>query len=75
MKITKAIHVTATEKKHLKAFLESGHTQAKINTKYYCIISGRAEGNKFLYKIEISTPTKDDYGNRKFDTQLIEVLN
>ena len=75
MKIIKAIHVTATEKKHLKAFLESGRTDAKINTKFYSVISGMAQGDKFLYKIRISTPTKDDYGNRKFDTQLIEVLN
>lgn len=75
MKIIKSIHVTATEKKHLKAFLESGRTDAKINTKFYSVISGMEQGDKFLYKIRISTPTKDDFGNKKFDTQLIEVLN
>lgn len=74
MKITKCIHVTQTEKRHLKAFLESGRTDAKINTKFYSIISGKPEGDSFLYKIRISTPKKNDLGKRVFDTQTIEVL-
>lgn len=74
MKITKCNHVTATEKKHLKAFLESGLTDAKINTKFYSVISGMLQGDKFLYKIRISTPKRNDYGKRIFDTQTIEVL-
>jgi len=75
MEITKCTHVTATEKKHLKAFLNSGKTDAKINRKFYSIISGTPQADKFLYKIRITTPMKDDYGNKKLDTQTIEVLN
>ena len=75
MKITKCNHVTATEKKHLKAFLKSGMTDAKINTKHYSIISGMPQGDKFLYKIRISTPIKRSNGERDFDSQTIEVLN
>ena len=75
MKITKCTHVTATEKKHLKAFLESGQTDAKINRKHYSIISGMPEKNKMLYKIRITTPKKDSFGRRIFDTQTIELLN
>lgn len=75
MKITKCTHVTSTEKKHLKAFLDSGQTDAKINTKFYSIISGMLQKDKFLYKIRITTPIRDDYGNKKFDQQTIEVLN
>ena len=74
MKIVKCIHVTATEKRHLKVFLESGKTDAKINTKYYSVISGMPYGGKFLYKIRISTPTKNDYGCKVFNTQTIEIL-
>ena len=75
MKIIKCNHVTATEKRHLKAFLESGQTDAKINTKHYSVISGMLQGDKFLYKIRISTPYKNDYGEKKYQTQTIEVLN
>lgn len=75
MKIIKCIHVTATEKKHLKAFLNSGQTDAKINTKFYSIISGMPYGDGFLYKIRITTPAKDDLGNKKFNHQTIEILN
>jgi hypothetical protein len=75
MKITKCLHVTQTERKHLKAFLESGLTDAKINRKFYSIISGMPQGEKWLYKIRISTPRKNDFGKRVFDTQTIEILN
>lgn len=74
IEIIKCNHVTATEKRHLKAFLESGQTQAKVNTKYYCILSGRMQGNKWIYKISINTPTKTDYGKKIFNTQNIEIL-
>ena len=74
MTITKCNHVTATEKKHLKVFLESGLTNAKINTKFYSVISGMIEGDKFLYKIRISTPYRTDYGDIKYNTQTIEIL-
>jgi hypothetical protein len=71
MKVTKCIHVTATERKHLKAFLASGMTDAKINTS---IISGMPDGDNWLYKIRISTPYWDDIGRKKYETQTIEVL-
>lgn len=74
MKITKCIHVTQTERKHLKAFLASGKTDAKINTKFYSIISGMPDRDKWLYKIRISTPYRDDIGRKKYRTQTIEVL-
>lgn len=73
MQILKCTHVTETEKKHLKKFLNSGLTDAKINTKFYSIISGMLYKNEMIYKIRISTPYKDDYGNKKYDNQLIEV--
>lgn len=74
MKITKCNHVTATEKKHLKAFLKSGMTDAKVNTKQYSIISGIPQGDKYLYKIRITTQKRNDYGERIYDIQTIEVL-
>jgi hypothetical protein len=73
MRITKCTHVTQTEKKHLKKFLDSGLTNAKINTKFYSVISGMIQGNEFIYKIRISSPTKNDYGVKKYESQLIEV--
>jgi hypothetical protein len=74
MKITKCNHVTATEKKHLKAFLKSGLTDAKINTKFYSVISGMIDGDKFLYKIRISTPyISESTGKKEFETQTIEL--
>jgi hypothetical protein len=73
IEIIKCNHVTATEKRHLKAFLESGQTQAKVNTKYYCILSGRMQGNKWIYRISINTPIKNDFGKKIFDTQNIEI--
>lgn len=75
MKITKCVHVTQTEKRHLKALFKSGKVDAKINTKFYSIISGMPEGEKMLYKIRISTPSINDYGERIFSTQTIEVIN
>ena len=75
MKIIKCRHVTATEKKHLKAFLTTRMTYAKINTKQYTVLSGIMQGDKFLYKIRITTPRKNDYGQTVYDSQTIEVLN
>lgn len=75
MKIVKSNHVTATEKKHLKAFLKSGMVDAKVNTKQYSIISRIPQGDKYLYKIRITTPKRNDYGDRIYDTQTIEALN
>jgi hypothetical protein len=75
MKITKCLHVTATERKHLKAFLNSGMNDAKINTKQYSIISSMPQGESYLYKIKITTPYRNDCGQKKFNSQVIEVLN
>ena len=74
MKITKCVHVTATERKHLTAFLNSGMTQAKVNRKHYVILQGTPQGDKYLYKIRIATPVKNDYGDTVYNTQTIEVL-
>ena len=75
MRITKCTHVTATERKHLKAFFESGMTDAIINTKTYSIISSMPQGDGNLYKVRISTPYRNDYGEKIYDIQTIEVLN
>lgn len=70
MKIVKALHITAAERKHLKVFIESGMTSAKVNTKHYTKL--QQEGN--LYTIRISTPKKNDYGKRYMDNQTVEIL-
>jgi hypothetical protein len=75
MKITKCLHVTQTEKNHLKAFLKSGLSDAKINTKFYSVISSMKQGAKTLYKIKISSPVKDDLNRKKYDSQTIELIN
>ena len=75
MQITKCLHVTDTEKKHLKSFLKSGLSDAKINTKFYSIISSMKQGSKILYKIRISSPIKDDFNRKKYDSQTIELIN
>lgn len=74
MQITKSTHVTATEKRHLKAFLQSGRTEAKVNTKTYTILSGSPRGDKYHYQIRITTPTRNDYGERIFNHQTIELI-
>ena len=73
MNIIKAVHVTATEKRHLKAFLASGHAQAKVNTKTYTLISGTPKGKLWEYEIRITTPQMNDCGERTFDNQTITV--
>tara|TARA_R110000851_G_scaffold201486_1_gene352702 strand:- start:608 stop:835 length:228 start_codon:yes stop_codon:yes gene_type:complete len=75
MKIIKCTHVTSTEKKHLKAFLESGFVDAKINSKYYKIISSTEDKGKVICKIKISTPYFNSLGVKKYENQNIEVLN
>lgn len=74
MRIIKSNHVTATEKKHLKAFLDSGLTQAKVNTKFYEVLSGSLRGDDWYYKVRISSPYTDDFGRRKYDKQTIELI-
>ncbi|MGK0413224.1 MAG: hypothetical protein ACJA1B_001426 [Polaribacter sp.] len=74
MKITKCTHVTQTEKNHLKEFLKSGLIDAKINTKFYSIISSKKEKEKTLYKIRISSPYQSLLGLKKYSIQNIEIL-
>lgn len=38
-------HLTATDKKHITALLQSGHTSAKINRSFWVVIKGDANGN------------------------------
>jgi hypothetical protein len=72
IKIVKATHVTETEKKHLRAFIESGQTQAKVNTKIYTILKGTPIKNGYEYEINILSPyTRESTGERIFDKQKI----
>lgn len=73
IKIIKCLHVTQTERKHLAAFLNSGKTSAKVNSKYYSIFQGSPIKNGYEYVIDISTPKKNDYGKPYFDNQRITV--
>lgn len=75
MEIIKAIHVTATERKHLKAFLQSGMTQAKINRKQYDILKGVAEKGGYIYDVRITTPYRNDYGEQRLQTQTVTVFH
>lgn len=70
-KITKAIHVTATERKHLSAFLDSGMTRAKVNRKTYEILRGTQIKNGYEYDIRIYTPYIRDNGEKDFEKQTI----
>lgn len=74
MKILKCNHVTATERKHLVAFLESGMNRAKVNRKHYEILSGEPSKDGWIYEIRITTPRKNDYGCTVFDHQMITLL-
>ena len=70
--ILKCTHVTQTEKKHLKAFLESGRTSAQVNTKIYTIIKGSPLKNGYEYEITIHTPyTRESTKEKAFDKQII----
>ena len=65
IKVTRCNHVTATEKKHLRAFLESGLTQAKVNTKRYTILSGRPLKKGYEYNVRIETPYTSEMTGKK----------
>ena len=65
IKVTRCNHVTATEKKHLKAFLESGLTQAKVNTKRYTILSGSPLKKGYEYNVGIETPHTSEMTGKK----------
>lgn len=43
-------HITATEIKHIKALIQSGYTQAKINKAYWVIIAYNGKGEYELRK-------------------------
>jgi len=65
IKVTRCNHVTATEKKHLRAFLESGLTQSRVNTKRYTILSGRPLKKGYEYNVRIETPYTSAMTGRK----------
>jgi hypothetical protein len=70
--ITQCTHVTATEKRHLYAFLESGKTSAKVNNKIYNILQGTPLKNGYEYKISIHTPyIRESTNQREFQKQTI----
>lgn len=76
--ITKCVHVTQTEKRHLYAFLESGRTSAKVNRKIYNILQGNPLKNGYEYKISIHTPyRRESTGQIEFQQQtiILEYLN
>ena len=72
LNILKCTHVTQTEKKHLKAFLESGKTSAQVNTKIYTILKGNPLKNGYEYEITINTPyIKESTKEKAFNKQTI----
>ena len=74
LKITKCVHVTATERKHLKAFLDSGLTRANVNRKTYEILQGTPIKSGYEYVIRIYTPyIRESNGQRDFERQTITV--
>lgn len=72
--ITKCIHVTQTERKHILAFLKSGKISAKVNTKIYNVLQGTPVKNGYEYKISIHTPyIRESTNQREFTRQIIEL--
>jgi hypothetical protein len=72
LKIIKPVYVTTTVKRHLHAFLESGKTSAKVNTKHYSILKGTPLKNGYEYIIAVNTPyTSESTGQREFEKQTI----
>lgn len=69
-KITKCVHVTATERRHLSVFLDSGQTEAQVNTKIYTLV----ESSSTFRKIRISSPKRNDFGSLYYDHQTIELV-
>jgi len=72
MTIQSERHVTQTERKHIKAFLDSGLTSAKVNTKYYQILNSDSN----TIQIEIMTKREKDYSGQKdsYSTQKVTVI-
>lgn len=73
--IAKEKYVTSTERKHLKAFFDSGRTQAKVNKKTYIIQKGTTiENDGWLYDVLILTPyIRESDGERDYEKKLIKV--
>ena len=71
MNIVAERHVTQTERKHIKAFHDSGLTSAKVNTKYYTIVKGDLK----TLEIEIRTKRTKDYKGQQdsFSVQKVTV--
>lgn len=68
-KIIGDTHVTQIERKHLAAFLDSGMTSAKVNTKTYVIESG----DQKELTISIHTPYRNDFGAKRYNKQIIKI--
>lgn len=60
MKITGKIHVTATEKKHIKAIIAKGWMAGSTNRKFYELVKSE-DG----YVVTIKTPEINDHGKRQ----------
>lgn len=72
IKIITPRYVTPTVRKHLKAFLESKRTSAKVNTKYYEITESTEIENGYELKIIVSTPyISESTQKREFEKQKI----
>ena len=72
--ITKCSHVTQTERRHLLAFFQSGLTQAKINTKFYTILTcSLGHNDSWDYMVSILTPYTRDNGQKAYNKQTIEL--
>ena len=76
LKIIKPVYVTATEKRHLHAFLKSGKTSAKVNTKHYSILKGTPLKNGYEYIVAVNTPyTSESTGEFEKQTIICQYLN
>ena len=69
LKIIKAIHVTQTEKNHIKQLLALNVKEGHTKIKHYKVLSKRGD----RYKILINTTYLNDYGARRIDRQTIVV--
>lgn len=69
MKIQSKQYITAMERKHLKAFIQSGLESAKINTKNYFILDSQLNS----YKIKIVSPYSNDYGKKSTSWRIVYI--
>jgi hypothetical protein len=68
MKITGSLHLTATEKRHIKQLIENGWTQGGTKRKFY-----RLEKTDCGFSGKVETPETDMMGRRIVRTQRFEV--